>query len=307
MIEEEVSFESNSVKLAGTLARPDSGTSLPGLLLLPGSGQVDRNENHKRMRLNVLQDIAVYLANNGIASLRYDKRGVGASGGDYWKTGFHNNVLDAKAALEFLRAQAGIQRENIFLLGHSEGALISTRMAGDGVDVAGVILLAGSAQSGEAVLKWQAKTIAKDLKGINKWLITLLRVDIEKSQQKQLFKIRSSAKDWYRTQLISKLNAKWMREFIDYNPAEDLSKIKVPVLAITGSKDIQVNPDNLKIMEELVQSPFEYHVLEGVTHILRSQEGDADISTYRKQTKRPVDPRILSTISLWLQKQIKKE
>jgi pimeloyl-ACP methyl ester carboxylesterase len=307
MVEEEVLFESNSVKLAGTIARPDSGTSPPGLLLLPGSGPVDRNENHKRMRLNVLQDIAVYLANNGIASLRYDKRGVGASGGDYWKTGFHNNVLDAKAALEFLRAQAGIQRENIFLLGHSEGALISTRMAGDGVDVAGVILLAGSAQSGEAILKWQAKTISKGLKGINKWLITLLRLDIEKSQQKQLSKIRSSAKDWYRTQLISKLNAKWMREFIDYNPGEDLPKIKVPVLAITGSKDIQVNPDNLKIMEELVQSPFEYHLLEGVTHILRYQEGDAGISTYKKQIKRPVDPRILSLISLWLQKQLKKQ
>jgi pimeloyl-ACP methyl ester carboxylesterase len=306
MIEEDVVFENNSVKLAGTLAKPDSGFSFPCVLLIPGSGQVDRNENHKRMRLNVLHDIAVFLADNGIASLRYDKRGVGASGGDFWKTGFHHNVLDAKAALNFLKMREGIQRKNIFLLGHSEGALISTKMAGEGADVAGVILLAGTAQSGADALKWQAKTIAKGMKGINKRIITLLRIDVEKSQQKQLFKIRSSAKDWYRVQLFSKLNAKWMREFIDYNPAEDLSKIKVPVLAITGAKDIQVNPDNLKRMEELVGSPFEYHLLDGVTHLLRDQEGNADISTYKKQLKQPIDSRILVLISLWLRKYIKR-
>jgi len=306
MIEEDVIFENKSVKIAGTLTKPDSGSSFPCVLLIPGSGQVDRNENHKKMRLNAIHDIAVYLANNGIASLRYDKRGVEASDGDYWKTGFYDNVLDAKASLRYLKTQESIQHENTFLLGHSEGALICTRMAGDGVDVAGVILIAGTAQSGGDTLKWQAKTIAKGLKGINKRIITLLRIDIEKSQQKQLFKIRGSAKDWYRVQLFSKLNAKWMREFIDYNPAEDLSKIKVPVLAITGSKDIQVNPNDLKGMEKLVRSQFEYHLLDGITHMLRYQEGDADISTYKKQIKQPMDSRILALISLWLQKHIKK-
>ena len=306
MFEEDVVFESNSINIAGTLTKPNSEASFPCVLLIPGSGQVDRNENHKKMRLNALHDIAVYLANNGIASFRYDKRGVGASGGDYWKTGFYNNVSDAKASLKYLKKQDSIQHENIFLLGHSEGALISTRMAGDGVDVAGVILLAGTAQPGEETLKWQAKTIAKGLKGINKWIITLLRIDLEKSQQKQLQKIRGSAKDWYRIQLVSKLNAKWMREFIEYNPAKDLSKIKVPVLAITGAKDIQANPDDLKRMEELVQSPFEYHLLEGATHLLRHQEGNADISTYKKQIRQEIDPRILSLILLWLHKHIKK-
>ena len=97
---------------------------------------MDRNENHKKIRLNALNDIARYLAQNGIASFRYDKRGVGQSGGDYWKTGFYDRVQDALAALQYLKQQKNIQPENAFMLGHSEGALISTRLAGTGAEVA---------------------------------------------------------------------------------------------------------------------------------------------------------------------------
>ena len=161
MQEHEIRFKSNEIELAGTLTLPGSSGPFPGVLFITGSGQVDRNENHKKLHLNIFDDISHYLAENDIASLRYDKRGVGESRGDYWTTGFYDNAQDATAALQYLKQQKNMQPENIFLLGHSEGAFLATRLGGGGIDVAGIVLLAGGAQSGEDVLKWQAIQIAK--------------------------------------------------------------------------------------------------------------------------------------------------
>ena len=170
--------------------------------------------------------------------------------------------------------------------------------------MAGVILLAGGAQSGEAELKWQVLQVAKGLKGINGWLIKILRIDISKSQQKQLDKIKKSKKDWFRQQIIVKINAKWMREFLIYDPARDLPKIAVPVLAITGSKDIQVDPDDLKRMANLVQASFEHHLIPGMTHILRIEKGEATLSKYKEQAKKPTEQKVLDLILRWLERQI---
>ena len=302
MIEKEVVFTSDSIQIAGTIAVPDKGEKFPAVVLIPGSGMVDRDESHKKMPLNVFRDIAVYLAEHDIATFRYDKRGVGVSGGSYWQTGFYDNVADAKAALSFLKAQDNIVKDKVFLLGHSEGAYISTRLAGEGIDVAGVILLAGGAQTGEATLKWQAVEVVRGMRGFRKWLIKILRINVSKSQQKTLDKIKKSTKDVMRFQVIAKLNAKWFREFLAYDPAEDLPKIKVPVLAMTGEKDIQVDPEDLKLMAEMVKAPFEYHILSNVTHLLRAEEGEASISDYKELIKRPMDPGILQLILAWLQR-----
>jgi alpha-beta hydrolase superfamily lysophospholipase len=238
MIAEEIHFVSENIRIAGTLLSPNSDGKFPAVLLITGSGQVDRDENHKKIRINSFRIIADFLAKHNIATLRYDKRGVGTSGGNYWETGFHDNASDTLAAIDYLKKHNNIQPDRIFLLGHSEGAFIATKLGGDGVDVAGIILVSGATKSGEETLKWQALQITKGMKGINRWLIKLLRINVAKAQQKQLDKIKISIKDYYRVQLIAKLNAKWLREFLAYNPAQDLSKIEVPVLAITGAKDI---------------------------------------------------------------------
>ena len=306
-IEHEVTFYSDSHILAGTLALPDlpglEGT-FPGVLLVPGSGQVDRNENAKKLHINAFQEIAADLASKGFASLRYDKRGVGKSQGNFWKTGFYDNVSDAATALHFLKFNEYIQPEHFFILGHSEGAVIATRMAATGADVAGVILLAGTAESGEDIMLWQGEQVVKGMRGLNGFLIKALHLDVQKAQRKQLEKIKRSTKDWYRMQLIAKVNAKWMREFLTYNPAEDIPKIQAPVLAITGSKDIQVNPADLQRMAGLIKSEFEWHEVPDVTHILRAEAGAPTLSSYKQQVQQPVDERILTLISEWLQQQV---
>ena len=122
--------------------------------------------------------------------------------------------------------------------------------------------------------------------GFNKWLIGALHVDVRKSQLKAFAKIKKSTKDSYRVQGIRRINAKWMREFLAYDPAEDLARIEVPVLAITGSKDIQVNPADLDVMAALVRSEFEPHVVPDLTHLLRADDSAMpSINTYKEQLK----------------------
>lgn len=170
--------------------------------------------------------------------------------------------------------------------------------------MAGIILVAGPAQSGEAVLKWQNLQVAKGLKGLNGWIIRTFHIDVAKAQQKQLDKIKRTKKDWFRYQFVVKMNAKWLREFMAYDPAADLSRLKVPVLAITGSKDIQVDPADLTRMERLVKAPFESHLIPDMTHLLRVETGEATISKYREEVKRPTEPQVMEIIRRWLEKQL---
>jgi len=302
MVEKEVIFISGGVELSGTIALPGVDGPYPAVLFITGSGKIDRNENHKKMPLNAFYDISHYLAENGIASFRYDKRGVGASGGGYWSTGFFDHVNDAMTALEYMRRLEGIDAEKIFLLGHSEGAFISVNIAAKKATTAGIILLAGGAQSGEAVLKWQALEIAKGLKGLNGWIIRFFHIDVSAAQQKALDKIKASKKDCYRASNFRKINAKWLKEFMAYDPSVDFPLINVPVLAITGSKDIQVDPNDLKRMRELVKAPFEGRLIENMTHMLRLEEGGADITKYKEEIKNPVEPQVLEITLSWIKK-----
>jgi pimeloyl-ACP methyl ester carboxylesterase len=302
-IERKISFQSGSLTLEGTFLLPGADRKYPAVLLLPGSGQVDRDENTSKLAINVMLEMANHLASQGIATFRYDKRGIGASQGDYWTTGFLDRVSDAEAALAWLKSQDQIQPDKVFLLGHSEGSGLSVRLAGSGADVAGVILLAGWARPSQDMLVWQAEQVVPGMRGINGWLIRALHINIRKAQLKQFDKIKRSKKDMYR-QLYVKVNAKWLREFLSYDPAEYLKNVRVPVLAITGSKDIQVNPADLKRMAELVQGEFESHELPDLTHMLRTDSGQPTLNTYKEQLTRPVNAGLLELVSGWLKRQI---
>ena len=302
MRKQEVRFKSSDIELSATLALPDTPGPYIGVVLVAGSGPIDRDENHARIKLNVFRDISQFLASQGIATLRYDKRGVGESGGDYFSAGFNDNSADALAALETLRVQKDIDADRLFILGHSEGAHIATKLAGSGARACGAILLAGAAKTGEETLKWQALKVADGLKGLSGWIIRTFHIDVAKAQQKQIDRIKKSGKDWIRVQFV-KLNAKWFREFMAYDPSADFPRITMPVLAITGSKDIQVDPTDLERMAGLVKAPFEGHLIDGMTHMLRVQEKEAVVANYREEVKRPVDPGMLGIIAGWIKKQ----
>ena len=121
----------SDVKLKGTLTLPEqanNASSVPVVLMLHGSGPVDRDENYKWMKMNVFKELTEYIVPHGFATLRYDKRGVGESEGDYFKAGFWDLVKDAEASVRFLKTNAQIDADRIFLLGHSEGCTIAAAL-----------------------------------------------------------------------------------------------------------------------------------------------------------------------------------
>ena len=295
-----MTFRSGEHTLAGTLTVPESDTQVAAAVLVSGSGPIDRDSNMKRARLGVMAQVAEYLARRGIATLRYDKRGVGESDGDYRAAGFFDNVSDARAAVAALRARSEIDPESVFVVGHSEGALIATELAADEAPPAGIVLLAGAAQPGKTVLRWQAEQLARTLPTPVKLVMRLLRQDVAKTQEKRFAQLEATTTDVARIQLV-KVNAKWFREFMGHDPAESLQRTTVPVLAITGSKDVQTDPADVDRMRNLVPTPFEGHVLDDVTHLLRSDDGPASTKTYKQQMKRAVDATLLDLASSWIE------
>ena len=129
-----------AVRLAGTLALPDRAGPHPGVLLVAGSGPVDRDENAPRLRLNIFRELRSVLAAAGLAVLSYDKRGTGASAGSLLSSGLSDLVSDARCALAHLAGGTEVDAGRLFVVGHSEGGLIAPLLA-DQPGVCGLVLL----------------------------------------------------------------------------------------------------------------------------------------------------------------------
>ncbi|WP_456598723.1 alpha/beta hydrolase family protein [Blastococcus sp. SYSU DS0616] len=284
--------------LAGTLSLPESAPPAPAVLLASGSGPLDRDSNHRRARFDVTRQLAHALAGAGIASLRYDKRGVGGSPGDWRAAGLHDNVEDLAAALDVLRARPEVDPERVLLAGHSEGAILAASLAARGAPVAGLVLLAMSATRGEELLRWQARQIAPTLPAPVRFLLRLLRTDLEAKVAANHARVKATTTDVARIG-GARVNARWTREFLAHDPREDLARITVPVLAVTGAKDLQVRPEDLAVVAATVGGPVETHLVPDLTHTLRRQAGPASMSAYRKELRSPVDAELLATVADW--------
>jgi pimeloyl-ACP methyl ester carboxylesterase len=299
MTERNVTFDSGACTLAGTyseVAQPAAAA-----LLVAGSGRTDRNSDvrlplHQMLRGGITSAAADGLAGVQVSTLRYDKRGVGASGGDYWTAGMAQRLADARAALGWLATQAaGLP---LLVIGHSEGTYYAAQLAAEG-GVAGAGLLSGSARTGGEVLAWQTEQLASRLPRSAQLILRLLRTDAVRAQRKNLSKIMASADDVIRVQ-GARVNARWVRDFVGYDPAPALKQLTVPVLAITGGHDLQVPPDDVAAIGRLVGGPFEGHVLGDLSHMLRPDPGSLGPRGYRRAARLPVSPEVLGLITAWV-------
>jgi hypothetical protein len=294
----EVTFTSGALTLAGTLTYP-AGPVRGSVLLIGGSGPLDRDGNHPRLRLDIQAQLARALDAAGYATLRYDRRGVGASDGDFMAAGLRHNIDDATAALATLHAHTGVTPDRTFLLGHSEGALVAASVAATTATLGGVMLLSCPARPGEQTLVWQSEQIVPTLPGPVRHLLRILRVDPIAKVRANHAKIRATTTPVARVG-GAKLNALWFREFMDYDPRPDLSRITAPVLAITGSKDLQTPPEDLTAISAAAAGPVQTALVDDVSHILRSQPGAATLRSYRRDTRRPIDTRVIEHVLTWL-------
>ncbi len=284
--------------LAGTLTLPGDGPPAPAVLLASGSGPLDRDSNHRRARFDVARQLAHALADAGLASFRYDKRGVGDSPGDWRAAGLHDNVDDLARAREMLAGRPEVDPDRIVLAGHSEGAILAAALAARGVPAAGVLLLSMSGTPGAELLRWQARRIAPTLPAPVRGVLRLFRIDLEKKVAANHDRIRATTTDVARIG-GARINARWTRELLAHDPREDLRRISVPVLAVTGSKDLQVDPADLEVVAATVPGPVETRLVPDLTHTLRRQTDPPSMSRYRAELRRPVDAELLGVVTEW--------
>lgn len=251
-----------NVQLSGTLTIPKYGSNFPAVILISGSGPQDRNEElmgHKPFMV-----IADYFSRRGIAVLRYDDRGFGASTGEYNTATTADFATDASAAVDFLKTKNSINPKKIGLAGHSEGGVIAPMVALNNKDVAFIILMAGTGVKGDSILKMQIRSLSKEqgtsdnemkvIESINNKLFELLPttqdstilIEALKKHLKEFskahpnIKINKEKSEPYISLIVEQMSNPWMRYFVTYDPVPALTKVTCPVLAINGDKDIQV-------------------------------------------------------------------
>jgi uncharacterized protein len=287
--------------LAGTLLLPDGTGPFPAVVLASGSGPLDRDSNHRRARFDVARQLARALTDAGLASYRFDKRGVGETPGDWRAAGLADNVDDLARAVELVAGRPEVDRNHVLVAGHSEGAILATALAGRGAPLAGVVLLSTSATPGEELLRWQVRQVAPTLPAPVRALLRLFRVDLEKKVAANHVRIKATTTDVARVG-GARVNARWTREFMAHDPRPDLARIGVPVLAITGEKDLQVKADDLDVVAATVPGDVEVHRLPDVTHTLRRQPGPPSLGAYKKELRQPVNQEVIGSVVRWCRK-----
>jgi len=302
------SLDFDGVSLHGTLCMPIDASPKQLVLMIPGSGEVDRNENAMQLQLNTFNELAHSLARDGIASFRFDKRGCAMSEGNYYETGFFNFVDDAEAWLNTMHSFPEVSSTETYLLGHSEGSLIASYLSASNPLVCGQILLTPFMENLEITIERQLQQTLEEvskltgLRGIVVRLFIKLSGNQVKKQRRIMQRVKSTTKSTIKLKKTL-INAKWLREITSVDPTSIYEKVSVATLAIGGEKDLQCLPtDTLKVGEH-VKGPVEMHVLPNLTHILRVDEEPASTFRYKQLSQELLDPRIAQLTVAWLRKQ----
>lgn len=318
---EEVTFSNTSanIQLAGTLSLPSNKKDFPIAVMITGSGPQDRDESlayHKPFLV-----IADFLAKNGIGTLRFDDRGVGESEGNFSTATSEDFASDVVAALDFLKISG---YSTVGTIGHSEGGLICA-MVGANYPLDFIISLAGTAVDGRAILAKQNFVISvaeglgvDEAKENNRKFMEM--VDIVMSEPDSLkaqlllethidsvylaeSKIIQDFPKWRQNQ-IDMINNPWMRFFVQYDPCQDWKKVTCPVLALNGTKDLQVdlklNFDALQnCLIEAGNEDFTLSPLKNQNHLFQTTE-TGRVSEYI-ENEESFSEQALKTMLSWMQ------
>jgi len=330
---EDITFQNKkaNITLAGTLTLPKQEGNFPVVILISGSGPQNRDEEllgHKPFL--VLSD---FLTKNGFAVLRYDDRGTAQSKGNFSTATTVDFASDAEAAVNYLLTRKEINKTKIGLMGHSEGGIIAPMVAVQNKNINFIVLLAGTGIPGSQILLLQQELLGRAM-GVSeadlqkeKTINTGAYSIITKSTDNQKLKTDLSAyytkaykdnpipdssksmsiPDMVKFQ-VNSLTTPWMEYFIKYNPAPTLQKVKCPVLAIGGDKDLQVPATiNLEaINAALIKGGNKNITTKQLPHLNHLfQECTTGSSAEYAQIEQTFSPTALVVILNWLQAQVK--
>jgi len=318
--EEEVAFpaDESKITLAGTLTIPSGNGPFPAAVLISGSGPHDRDENIMGHRPFLV--LADHLTRKGVAVLRFDKRGIGKSTGNYEQATSEDFAGDVEAALAFLKTRKEINSAKMGLIGHSEGGIIAPLVAVHSPGVAWIVLLAGPGLKGEDLLLLQSETMlrAADVNdgeifrilAFNKKSYSLVREEKDpaalEAKLNDLVESTSTGASLPPNVLKSQIRVMllpWFRSFLDYDPVPTLQKTTCPVLVLNGEKDLQVPPkENLakikKALEDGGNRDFQTTEMPGLNHLFQqAQTGSPSEYGVIEET---MAPEALNSISDWI-------
>jgi len=269
-IETLITLQTPTGKIFGTLTTSKTFEKGPMALIIAGSGPTDRNCNNLAMTCDAYKKLAHELAENNIASLRYDKRGVAESAAAVENESdllFEDYVTDAKDWIQLAKQDKRFTQ--IVVIGHSEGSLIGMLAAAKADKF---ISVAGPGQSAAILLKEQLKTQPQEVQDLSFPIIDslVLGKKVENINPMLASMFRSSVQPY----LIS-----WFK----YDPQTELKKLTIPILIIQGTNDIQVSVDDAKRLSA-AQPESQLLLIDDMNHILRKVEGDraANLATYNK-------------------------
>lgn len=312
------------ISLAATLFTPEGSGPFPAVVLVTGSGPQDRDETilgHKPFLV-----LADNLARRGIAVLRYDDRGVGSSTGDLAQATTLDFADDADAVFSWLASQAFVDSRRVGIIGHSEGGLIASIVASRNSAVAFIVLLAGPGLRGDELLLLQNAALAKAMGASSAQIETARSLNAtlyaaairEQNPVEAATAVREAYSNYVASapglsklarkaalkqtdSIVASLTTPWMRTFLALDPACYLVDLRIPVLALNGSKDLQVPPDeNLAALAHALpaSAPLTALRLEGLNHLF--QHAKTGLPSEYEKIEETFAPEALAAIGDWI-------
>jgi uncharacterized protein len=288
--------------LAGTLTTPPGVGRLrhPAVVLVGGSGQVERDE--VVAGIPIFAQLAGSLAQQGFIVLRYDKRGVGQSGGRSERATLQDYADDLTSAVKWMAGREDVDPRRIAVAGHSEGGAVAMLAASREKKIGRLVLIAAPGRPGnELILEQQQHAL-----DVMKTPEAERRAKIELQKKIQAAVIADKGWEGIPPALRAQADSPWFRSLLVFDPAKVMSKVKQPILILQGDLDTQIPPAHADALAELARArkkagPVELVHLPGVNHLLASAK-TGEVSEYSTLEEKKIVPAAATAIAEWLEK-----
>jgi uncharacterized protein len=268
------------------------------VVLIAGSGPLDRDET--AYGIPIFAQLANALADAGFAVVRYDKRGVGQSGGRSEFATLSDYAEDAAAVVKFLEKRKDIDPKRIALVGHSEGAAVALLAARRAGNVNAVAMIAGIGTTGAQLNLEQQQYALKT--GKIPEAEHAAKIELQKKVQAAVL----TGKGWedVPADIRKQAESPWFASLLAFDPAPLIDKLDQPLLVIQGALDTQVPPHHAEKLGALANArkkapKTEVVVVPGINHLLVPAK-TGDVSEYTSLPNRTISPEVAAKIAAWL-------
>ena len=297
----DVTIPANGFNLAGTLTTPPAVAPRlrhPAVILVAGSGPVDREATVAG--IPIFTQLAGSLAQQGFVVLRYDKRGVGQSGGRSERVTIHDYADDVAAAVRWLRRRKDVDNNRMTVAGHSEGGAVAMIAASKTDQIDALVLIAAPGRSGSDLILEQQRHLLAQLTPDEKEREA--KIDLQRRIQTAVL----SGIGWQGIpdDLRRQADTPWFKSFLSYDPAQVMKRVRQPILILQGDLDKQVFPHHADTLGEMARGrnrkvAAEVVHLPGVNHLLvRAATGE--VSEYGDLREKTIVPEIAQRIADFL-------